>query len=297
VKHGFILPCPRSPTELSLPPDPSDLSAGSGSPGVSDPSTASSVKPRKEWLSRPLRFRSQAFSTSQRFPSKSEFHGPVSCRNRSWAFLLQSLPLTGIAHPSRGHMLPCSHPPACRSAPLATLSPTVSPNAHAFARLPGSPDDYGSPFREPKPTSRSPWVSSGGITSFRQLHLLRSLDPPVSPFAPRRVSPTRRPMLSWTSVPSRAFSSPASDPLPVRLLNSARPSTRRHRDPSSPKIRFGSRVRPISPPEGVKTSSPTTEHVPGPVDPAPTRPEGPTDPFPADPAPAQARRPEHAPSP
>jgi len=32
-----------------------------------------------------------------------EFHGLVSCRNRSWASSLQSLPLTEIVYPSRGH--------------------------------------------------------------------------------------------------------------------------------------------------------------------------------------------------
>jgi hypothetical protein len=30
---------------------------------------------------------------------------------------LQSLPLAGIAHPSRGHLLPCGHPLAIEDAP------------------------------------------------------------------------------------------------------------------------------------------------------------------------------------
>jgi hypothetical protein len=315
VKHGFILPCPRSPTEFSLPPDLPTRRPDPASLGFSDPSTASSVKPRVEWLSRPLRFRSQAFSTSQRFPGKSEFHGLVSCRNRSWAFLLQSLPLTGIAHPSRGHMLPCSHSPACRSAPLAAFSPAVSPNAPAFARLPGFPDGYGSPFGEPKLTSRSPWTSSGGIASFRRLHLLRSLDPPVSPFAPRRVSPTRRPILSWTLVPSRAFSSPASDPLPVQLPRSAKPlrpkasrpvlardplrlprsvglTTRRCQDTSS----LRTRTRPWSRGSGTDQTRRPDRSLPRGSGACPG-PKARTRPFSVDPAPAPARRPEHAPSP
>lgn len=46
-------------------------------------------------------FRSQAFPTSQRFPSKSEFRGLVSCRSRS-GFSLQRFPLAGIARPFQG---------------------------------------------------------------------------------------------------------------------------------------------------------------------------------------------------
>jgi len=40
----------------------------------------------------PPRFRSQAFSTSQRFPGKFEFHGLISCRNRSWTFSFRVFP-------------------------------------------------------------------------------------------------------------------------------------------------------------------------------------------------------------
>jgi len=41
-------------------------------------------------------------------------------------FLLQSLPLARIAHPSRGHLLPCGHPPACWIVAVRALSPPVS---------------------------------------------------------------------------------------------------------------------------------------------------------------------------
>jgi hypothetical protein len=82
------------------------------------------------------------------------------------------------------------------------------------AQLPGSPGSYGFSFGEPKPTSRSPWVTSSGTSPFRQLHPLRSLTPPASPVAPPRVAPGRRPMLSWrstspeTSSPSLETSNP-----------------------------------------------------------------------------------------
>jgi len=59
------------------------------------------------------------------------------------------------------------------------------------ARPPGFPNDYGLPFHRPKPASRSPWVSSHGTASFRQLHLLRSVSPSPSPFAAKMGFPTR----------------------------------------------------------------------------------------------------------
>jgi hypothetical protein len=75
------------------------------------------------------------------------------------------------------------------------------PDSHTYARLPCSPNDYELPFVTPKRASRSPWVSNDGTDSFRQLHPLRSLDPPMSPFASVRVAPNRRSLLSWVSAP------------------------------------------------------------------------------------------------
>jgi len=57
------------------------------------------------------------------------------------------------------------------------------------AQLPGSPEDYGSPFDEPKPASRSPWASSDGTVTSRRLHPLRSFLPSESPFAPAPSEP------------------------------------------------------------------------------------------------------------
>jgi hypothetical protein len=63
-------------------------------------------------------------------------------------FSLQSFPLTEVAHPSRGHMLPCSYPPTCRSTPSKSLLLPVSPTPTLLTQLPGSPDSYRSPFHE-----------------------------------------------------------------------------------------------------------------------------------------------------
>jgi hypothetical protein len=87
--------------------------------------------------------------------------------------------------------------------------------------LPGSPSSYGFPFHRPEPTSRVSWASCGGLTSFRQLHPLRSLPPLVRPFQLLRREP---PLLVVTRrlFPSEAFSSHASGSPPVRVRGPAR---------------------------------------------------------------------------
>jgi hypothetical protein len=151
-----------------------------------------------EGVSRPLRFRSQAFSTSQRFRSKLEFHGLVSCRNRSWASwpLLQSVPLAEVARPSRGHMLPCGHPPACKSAPPAGLSLPVSPTPTRERSCLDPPQAMG-----PLSASRSPLpgrpgqraaepLRSASFTHFEAFLLLRVRSHrPGSPRSGGRCSP------------------------------------------------------------------------------------------------------------
>jgi len=74
----------------------------------------------------PPRFRSQAFSASQRFPGKLEFHGLVSCRNRSWASAFRVFPhdecdrLSTIPTPTQSST-------DTWNGPHAPLSPPVSP--------------------------------------------------------------------------------------------------------------------------------------------------------------------------
>jgi len=93
------------------------------------------------------------------------FHGLISCRNRSWTASLQSVPLAKIAHPSRGHQLPCSYSPCFGNEPPATLLLSVSPTPTLLTQSPGSPENYGFPFHEPEgslpgcpgsPTAESP---------------------------------------------------------------------------------------------------------------------------------------------
>lgn len=116
-----------------------------------------------------------------------EFHGLVSCRNRSWATSLQSVPLAGVVFLSRGHWLPRSHPRALVSAPSAALSPSVSRLPRRSA-LVFPPLAMGS-LSTSKLASRSPWAADSGIAPSNPPHLPRSFLPPASPFAPSSSCP------------------------------------------------------------------------------------------------------------
>jgi len=54
----------------------------------------------------PSRFRSQVFSTSQRFPGTPGLHGLVSCRSRPWGSPFRALILAGVACASRRRRAP-----------------------------------------------------------------------------------------------------------------------------------------------------------------------------------------------
>jgi hypothetical protein len=144
-------------------------------------------------------------------------------------FSLQSLPLAGIAHPSRGHMLPCGHPPACLTTPPGPCHRRFPrrPRFHAVAWFPRR---LWAPFSRAEarfPVAPGP---SDGTRPFRQLHPLRSLDPPARPHAPTRVAPCQRavPLLGFCL--SRAFSSCASGSPPARTARArACPIARRLR--------------------------------------------------------------------
>jgi len=79
--------------------------------------------------------------------------------------------------------------------------PAVSPDACAYARLSGSPADYGLAFSAPKHLSCSSWAPCRGIAPFRWLHPLRSFPPRVSPYASTPVALRRPPILSWVFRP------------------------------------------------------------------------------------------------
>jgi hypothetical protein len=156
-------------------------------------------------LSVPPRFRSQVFSTSQRFPSMLKLCGLVSCRHRSWDSSLQSFPLTEDRVPlSRS---PDFHAVIHRRAGTRGSIPFAVnfPDSHAFTQSPGSLDGYEFPFRIPRCASRSLPDSRCEPAPFRQLHLLRSFIPPASPFPSARVSPPRSIATLLGFCPSRAL--------------------------------------------------------------------------------------------
>jgi hypothetical protein len=91
-----------------------------------------------------------------------------------------------------------------------------------------------------------PWILAAGLLPFRWLHLLRSLDPPASPFALTRVASSQRPILSWVSAPLEL------SPSTPRILRPAR-STRLRTCPLTRRLRDTTQgtLRPPSPGETV----------------------------------------------
>jgi len=182
------------------------------------------------------RFRSQVFRTSQRFPSKSKLRGLVSCRHRSWDPPSRAFP----SRESRTSLeTACSLAVIHRCAGMHRPSSFASgfTDVHAFTRLPGSPGDYELPFRAPKLASRSFWTRDGGITPFRQLHLLRSLAPLANPFATTlgcpwvvgRCSPGFSPLRSFLLPRLRLSTHPIEDRARSRARGSMGPTAPRCR--------------------------------------------------------------------
>jgi hypothetical protein len=177
VRHGIIPPCVAAPTEFLATSRPPDLSVGVDSSELSRPFNGILGRaPYGAGCLRPPWFRSQAFSTSQRFPGRSEFHGLVSCRNRSWAYSFRAFPSQDSRNPLSGpvNSLAVIHHRA-GGHDARPYQPRFHRRPRLAAQLPGSPATYGSPFHEPKPASRSPWATRCGTPPFRQLHPLRSL--------------------------------------------------------------------------------------------------------------------------
>lgn len=107
---------------------------------------------------------------------KLEFHGLVSCRNRSWTTSYRAFPSRRPCSPSRDQLLPCCHRPVCGYASLATLSPPISPTPALLTQLPGSLDDYELPFHQPEGQlpghPGSPAAGSSPTTSFTSFEVL-----------------------------------------------------------------------------------------------------------------------------
>jgi hypothetical protein len=154
--------------------------------------------PRMGGMPPPPRFRSQAFSTSQRFPSTSKLRGLVSCRSRSWDSPFRVFPSQESCTPLEAtSSLVVIHRRAGRR--LLDLSPPVSPTPTPSRGCLASPASYGLPFHAPRPASRLPWIQvtelarSASFTHFEALLLLRVRScRPESPQTPT-------PILSWVS--------------------------------------------------------------------------------------------------
>jgi hypothetical protein len=123
---------------------------------------------------------------------------------------------------------------AARSLSLP-LSPTPTPKRSCLDPR----DRYGFPFRMPSRLDTIPVSLDPGRRSrpLRPLHPLRSLDPPVSPFATTRVSPGRRPILSWIFSPLEPSPSTPrvlTPPDHENQVHASRRTTRRTSRPPEP---------------------------------------------------------------
>jgi len=118
---------------------------------------------------------SQPLSGFQASPSsRALFHAPTVSE-----LSLQSLPLTKVVYPSRGHQLPCGHPPVCESASLTALLPRISPTP-TFKRSCLVPTEtMNSLFTRPKP--RFPVV----LDHQRRDHSLPPASPASKPYSLR----------------------------------------------------------------------------------------------------------------
>lgn len=185
------------------------------------------ASPVRGGSSLPPRFRSQVFSTSQRFPGRLELSGLVSCRNHPWAW---PSPRSAPSELSpRKNRAPLSGSPAplrssarVRRRRSPGRSPRVSPTAptRASARRPAW-----FPARLWAPFPRAPWLRraprtrfpvtlgpTSGVAPFRGVHPLRSLVPPANPFTTDRVAPGPPVAALLEFVPSEAFSAHTWDP-------------------------------------------------------------------------------------
>jgi hypothetical protein len=172
----------RALFECSLPLDLPSCRLAIDSLGFLVPSTMTpGLAPYETDCPTPPRFRSQAFSTSQRFPGTPELRGLVSCHNRSWDPPFRAFPSqrSRTSLEAAGSLAVIHRRAVARwTSPFAGRFPDV----HARARLPGSPIDYGLPFRVPRLAFRLSRAWLNGLAPFRQLHLLRSFVPPVRPY-------------------------------------------------------------------------------------------------------------------
>jgi hypothetical protein len=138
-------------------------------------------------------------ATSQRFPSRLEFRGPVSCRNRSWGSPFRGFPSRKSRAPLEVASAPLRSSTDVLERNVPDLIAAGFPDSHAFDAVAWFPRRLWAPFPRTEARFPVPLGPSRRTAPFRQLHPLRSLHPPASPFTPTRVAPSRRPILSWVS--------------------------------------------------------------------------------------------------
>jgi len=121
--------------------------------------------------------------------SRPEPCGLVSCHNRSWDPPFRAFPLQR----SRASLEVAGSPAVIhRRAEVRRASPFAGwfhRLPRCWAQLPGFPSGYGLRFPRPRSGSPSSRALLGGVTSFRQLHLLRSFVPLARPCQPLQVAP------------------------------------------------------------------------------------------------------------
>ena len=232
MELGFTSPWSRSPPESSRPAGRPTLSGRRrlprGSPPLRrHPPGQPHVQRR---VHRPLRFRSQVFTTSQRFPGKPGLRGLVSCRSRPWGSPFRALLLAGVACASRRRFAPMQFSTG-RQIPRARAWPFHS-GFHRRPRLatwwPGSPPELGHRFHRACAYARIGFPGALtlpahlGVATFR-LRLLRSLDPPAKPYLVRSPKRPSAAVALLGFAPPEPSSDRASGPLTLRTV----PSTAR----------------------------------------------------------------------
>lgn len=155
------------------------------SPGVLAPVTTSVERaPSGRRRPRPLPVPSSGSLNLSTVSWQARPRGLVSCRCRPGP------PFR--AFPSQRAQTPLSRPAAplrssteVQDARPDTLSPLVSPTPAPVDAVAWIPQRLWAPFPQPsRAASRSPWAPCARVRPYPRLHPLRSLVPPVSPFAP-----------------------------------------------------------------------------------------------------------------
>jgi len=115
---------------------------------------------------------------------------------------LQSVPLARIACPSRDALAPLQLSTRVPRRAVRALSPPVSADSHAFARLPGVPGRLCPPFLPTRrPASRTNWARTTNSPLTASFVCFEAFFPSRIRSQLTRVAPRQRPLLSWVSSP------------------------------------------------------------------------------------------------